>query len=207
MSAFFDTNVLVYLVDSGDPSKRAIATELVASHLRDRSLVISTQVLQELYATLLGRRFLEPEDAAEMIATLAQERVIPSTGEFVVRAVVLARRYELSLWDALVVRAAIEAQCGVLFTEDLQDGMRFGELRVVNPFLLRAHDPDTSTRRRAGAGRAARRRRARLRGASPLRPPRLPEATRSSPRRSRARPGSPRCARPAWARGAGCRPA
>jgi predicted nucleic acid-binding protein len=155
MSAFFDTNVLVYLVDAGDQAKRAIATELVASHLRDRSLVISTQVLQELYATLLRRRFLEPEDAAEMIATLAQERVVPSTGEFVVRAVALARRYELSLWDALVVRAAIEAQCGVIFTEDLQDGMRFGELRVVNPFVLRAHEADASARRRA-AGRGRR---------------------------------------------------
>ncbi|HWS74303.1 MAG TPA: hypothetical protein VN324_04080, partial [Quisquiliibacterium sp.] len=93
--------------------------------------------------------------AAEMIATLAQERVVPSTGEFVVRAVALARRYELSLWDALVVRAAIEAECDVLFTEDLQDGMRFGELRVVNPFALRAHEADASTARRA-AGRGRR---------------------------------------------------
>jgi predicted nucleic acid-binding protein len=141
MSAFFDTNVLVYLVDASEPSKHAVAVELVTSHQLDRSLVISTQVLQELYGTLSRRRLLAPADAEEMIATLAQERVVPSSAGFVVRAVGLATRYGISLWDALVVQAAIESECEVLLSEDLQDGMRFGGLRVVNPFALRAHEP------------------------------------------------------------------
>ncbi|GAA4412052.1 PIN domain-containing protein [Quisquiliibacterium transsilvanicum] len=153
MSVFFDTNVLVYLVDSVDPAKRAVALELVPAHLRDRSLVISTQVLQELYVTVTRRRLLAPPDAEEMIATLAQERVVPSSAGFVVRAVGVARRYGISLWDALVVQAAIESECEVLFSEDLQDGMRFGELRVVNPFALRAHEPAEPERPRAAARR------------------------------------------------------
>ena len=141
MSAFFDTNVLVYLVDASEPPKQAIAVELISSHLRERSLVISTQVLQELYVIISRRHLLDPQDAADMIATLAQERVVPSSAGFVVRSVGLATRYGISLWDALVVQAAIESECTVLFSEDLQDGMRFGELRVVNPFALRAHEP------------------------------------------------------------------
>lgn len=141
MSVFFDTNVLVYLVDDSDPGKQVRARELVSAHLRDRSLVISTQVLQEFHVTVSRRGLLEAEDAQEMVTLLSQERVMPSSGEFVVRGVGLARRYGISLWDALVVRAAIEAQCEVLLSEDLQDGMRFGDLRILNPFVPRAHDP------------------------------------------------------------------
>ena len=52
----------------------------------------------------------------------------------VVRAIRLAQRYRLSHWDGLIVQAAVDAQCAVLFSEDLQSGMRFGAVEVVNPF-------------------------------------------------------------------------
>ena len=151
MSVFFDTNVLVYLVDGHDPARQAIARERISAHILDRSLVISTQVLQEFYVTVVRQRLLQPEDAVEMVALLSQERVMPSSGDFVLRGITLARHHGISLWDALVVRAAIEAECEVLLSEDLQDGMRFGELRVLNPFALRAHEPDREYEARAPA--------------------------------------------------------
>jgi predicted nucleic acid-binding protein len=47
----------------------------------------------------------------------------------------IAGRYRLGWYDALIVAAAIEGQCAVLFTEDLQHDFRIGSLRIVNPFL------------------------------------------------------------------------
>ena len=52
MSFFFDTNVLVYMFDRSEPTKQARAQEMVAAHMAARDMVISTQVLQELYVTL-----------------------------------------------------------------------------------------------------------------------------------------------------------
>jgi predicted nucleic acid-binding protein len=42
--------------------------------------------------------------------------------------------YRLSWYDALIVTAAVEADCAVLYSEDFQDGQRFGKTRVKNPF-------------------------------------------------------------------------
>jgi predicted nucleic acid-binding protein len=47
----------------------------------------------------------------------------------------LQSRYRLSWYDSLIVAAAIQAQCKLLLTEDLQHGQRFGDLRIENPFL------------------------------------------------------------------------
>jgi predicted nucleic acid-binding protein len=62
-----------------------------------------------------------------------------SLDEFTVdQAAVLAIRYQLSHWDALIVAAALLAGCEseTLYSEDLQHGQVFDErLRVVNPFL------------------------------------------------------------------------
>ena len=54
--------------------------------------------------------------------------------------------HSLSVWDGLIVQAALEAGCDALLTEDLQHGRRFGNLEIVNPFLAAAHEP----RRRYG---------------------------------------------------------
>lgn len=53
------------------------------------------------------------------------------------KAVLLARKYELSFYDALIVAAALDAECDTLCSEDLQHGQKFGTLRVENPFRRR----------------------------------------------------------------------
>jgi predicted nucleic acid-binding protein len=46
-----------------------------------------------------------------------------------------AERYNLSIYDAMIAAAALHAGCDTLWSEDMQDGMAFGEgLRIVNPF-------------------------------------------------------------------------
>ena len=52
----------------------------------------------------------------------------------VLRAISLARRHTLSLWDALIVEAALARGCIRLLSEDMQDGRRFGDLVIENPF-------------------------------------------------------------------------
>ena len=145
MSVFFDTNVLFYLVDSNAPAKQARAQALFAAHSRDGDLVLSTQVLVELYSALTRKGVRSAADALELVQLMAQERVQSANAAFVERALQLAQSRQLSSWDALIVQAALDADCVTLLTEDLQDGARFdnGRLTVVNPFALAAHEPDT----------------------------------------------------------------
>jgi predicted nucleic acid-binding protein len=133
---FLDTNVVVYLYDTDAPAKQEVARALIGREGPAGRLVVSTQVLQEFYVTVT-RKLASPlseKAAEEATRALAAFDVVTPDAELVLEAIALARRDQVSLWDALVVAAARRARCSVLLSEDLQDGRRFGALRVENPF-------------------------------------------------------------------------
>jgi len=127
---FFDTNILLYLL-SADTAKADRAEELVAS-----GGVIGVQVLNEfasVAARKLGMTHTEIRDALESIRALCA--VTPLTVEIHDRAIQLAERYGFSIYDALIVGAALVAVCDTLYSEDLQDGQVIdGGLVITNPF-------------------------------------------------------------------------
>ena len=140
MRAFFDTNIIVYAFDPPAGLRHARALNLVEQHSLDNNLVISTQVLQESYSVLTRKRGVPAEVARSGLTQLAAQQVVPSSAVFVLEAMAFAEQEQLSIWDALVVRAAIESRCDVLFTEDLQSGRRYGGVEIVDPFQLGAHE-------------------------------------------------------------------
>jgi predicted nucleic acid-binding protein len=133
---FVDTNVIVYLFDTDSPTKRQRAREIFEAEGPAGRLVLSTQVLQEFFVAVT-RKLEHPLPEAEAEATakdLAALDVVEVDVPMVLRAISLARRHTLSLWDALIVEAALVRGCVRLLSEDLQDGRRFGGLVVENPF-------------------------------------------------------------------------
>jgi predicted nucleic acid-binding protein len=110
---------------------------------RDRTGVVSTQVLQEL-AVNLRRKAGRPLDAKatrEIVADYLTWPVIVNGGESILEAVDLEARFQISFWDALVVQAAQTAGAEVLYSEDRSDGQRYGSARVINPFSDSARLP------------------------------------------------------------------
>jgi predicted nucleic acid-binding protein len=95
------------------------------------------------------------ESAAALFAVekRAAARVVGSNADFVLDALRLARRLRSSVWNALTVQAALAARCTTLFSEDLQAGLRFGDLEVINPFADTAHEPRAAYRTKAPAKR------------------------------------------------------
>ena len=138
MTCFFDTNVLVYAVDSRFAEKQKSAIALYAQSVMDRSFVISTQVLVEFFnATTKGKQpLLSRHEAQSQVTALARQRVIPTTANRVVSAMGYVERYQMQWFDALMVDAALSASATTLYSVDLQHGQRFGSLTVVNPFLI-----------------------------------------------------------------------
>jgi predicted nucleic acid-binding protein len=133
---FVDTNVWVYAVDAADPVKRQRALEITAAD-RGRDLVVSTQVLTEFYA-VVTRKLVVPisaEDAEAMVRHLDALPVVAIDGSLVLAAITGSREWRVSLWDALIIRAAEVAGCRRLLSEDLADGTRYGSVVVENPFV------------------------------------------------------------------------
>lgn len=135
MRCFFDTNVLVYSRDPDDVAKRALARNLIERSIEEESFVVSTQVLVEFYATSIRRRLVGPAQALDLVRFWGGHDTVPHTPDLVARGIELHQAHSLSIWDGLIVQAALDAQCEVLLSEDLQHGRRFGSLEVVNPFL------------------------------------------------------------------------
>ncbi|MDB5730783.1 MAG: hypothetical protein JWQ03_678 [Variovorax sp.] len=136
MSTFFDTNILVYAVDAGDPVRQDIAIERFARAVRDDSVVVSTQVLQEFYniTTRKLRPPLSAREAASQIGQLCAFEVLGATAGSVLAAAELAQRHRLQWWDALILEAALRANAEVLVSQEGQHGQRFGRLVIENPF-------------------------------------------------------------------------
>ena len=131
---FVDTDVLVYADDGRDARKQGLARELLRRLLAERSGKLSLQVLQEFFAAATGKLGLAAVDARRRIEVFAHLDVVRLDLDDVLAAIDLHRLHELSIWDALVVRAAVIAGCRTLYTEDLQHGRRFEALQVVDPF-------------------------------------------------------------------------
>jgi predicted nucleic acid-binding protein len=135
MKVFFDTNILVYLFDAGATAKQRRARELLESHTRASETLLSTQVLQEFYVAVTRKLAtpLEPEVAHEAVRELAVLPVVRIDIPLILSAIPLSQQRQISYWDALIVRAALEGGASILYSDDLQHGQSFDTLTVQNP--------------------------------------------------------------------------
>jgi predicted nucleic acid-binding protein len=140
MSAdFFDSNVLVYMLDASATAKRVTARRLVSNALRTGAGRISFQVVQETLNVVI-RKFQTPVtsvDARQFLnEVLAPLWTVMPNQALYDRALDLHARYQLHFYDALIVAAALAAGCTRLYSEDLQHGQRIEGLTIHNPFRV-----------------------------------------------------------------------
>ena len=135
---FLDTNIFVYSLDPVDPRKARIAEELVTRGVGSRQGVISYQVVQEFMNVSL-RQFKATMTVAELelyfFKVLLPMMTIPSSSGLFLEGLRLQAAGQIAWYDSLVVAAAIQGGCEVLYSEDMQHGRRFGDLVIQNPFL------------------------------------------------------------------------
>jgi len=131
---FLDTNVLVYAFDQTAPAKQKRARALIDI---DRNWVISWQVVQEFSSVALHRfkKPVSPEFLAEFNELVLWPKCLVMPSRALYRnAIEIHERMQYRFYDALVLAAAVESGVPRLYTEDLQDGRRLGNLRIENPF-------------------------------------------------------------------------
>ena len=133
---FIDTNVLLYSVDNSEPIKQQKAVALLTRLWHEQTGCLSVQVMQEFYAnaTRKLRPALSPTDARALLLGLMSWSVHTINAAQMLEATVRQEQHQLSIWDALILTSAIELNCQVLWSEDLNAGQQFGNLEVKNPF-------------------------------------------------------------------------
>ncbi len=130
-----DINVLVYAHNRPDERRQPVARDLLTRLTEDGTGAVSSQVLQE-WVNVVTRRVPVPltlNEAARVIEDFnsAGWRIIsPQVGD-VIEALAMMPRWQLSWWDALIVQVA---GASVLWTEDLNQGQKFGSVTIQNPF-------------------------------------------------------------------------
>ena len=130
MSAFFDSNILIYAFSTDARRDRALATVADGG-------VISVQVLNE-FTNVLRKK--QKQDWPVIEAALNSVRfrfpdIMPLTADTHGAALGLAREHGLAFYDALIVAAAVEAGCNTLYSEDMQHGRAIGALTIRDPFI------------------------------------------------------------------------
>ena len=130
-----DTNLWIYLYSKDPINKYERVNALFLSHIE--SLIISTQVLGELYNVLLKKKFQTQVQAQEIVSQLIDGFDISEiTAKQVVEAIRVNARYRYSYWDSLLIATALLSSCSILYSEDMQhDHLIEDRLRIVNPFL------------------------------------------------------------------------
>lgn len=133
--SFLDTKVLLYTDDHDAPEKQQRTLDLYRQVRLDRTGVISTQVLQEYFAAATSKLSVPASIARRKVELFARLDLVLIDLPDILAAIDLHRLHQFSIWDAMIIRAALQAKCSVLYTEDLQHGQRVDGLEIVNPFI------------------------------------------------------------------------
>jgi len=129
-NAFVDSNIILYLLDA-DQQKRTIAENLLLE-----SPLISAQVLTEV-ANVCKRRFQYSKDQVLNLWTdlLSDCTLVQTDVSTFTVAIALSKKYDFQVYDSLIVSAALNSGCGILYSEDMQHKMVVeNSLTIVNPF-------------------------------------------------------------------------
>jgi len=136
-TVFVDTNILVYALDLDAGPKREIALSVIEAGWQTLGeTALSVQVLQELHVNLVRLGRSVPE-ATRIVRDFYSWPVVENTLPLFNDALETQARWQLSLWDALIVAAARASGARELLSEDLNHGQDYGGVRVRNPFPAR----------------------------------------------------------------------
>jgi predicted nucleic acid-binding protein len=138
---FLDTNLIVYTFDKHAHEKRSIAQDLLIQALHTQQGCISWQVIQE-FINVARHKFVSPLSAPDCelyLQTVLNPicTIYPDTALYQ-KALAISHRWQYRFFDALIISAALKAECHTLYTEDLQHQQKIESVHIINPFTSKA---------------------------------------------------------------------
>jgi predicted nucleic acid-binding protein len=131
----FDSNILIYAIDSRGDARHRVAASALARAIRDRAAVVPLQALGEFYHVTTRKLGLARATARRFVDGWARTTRVEPYGEDDLGAAMRAcEDHGLSFWDALIWAVAERTGAAFLVTEDLQPGRRLGRVTFIDPF-------------------------------------------------------------------------
>jgi predicted nucleic acid-binding protein len=131
---FLDSNILIYAYFDREKDKQIVCRKLISNN----KIIISTQVLQEM-SNVLNRKFNASYDTIKALLLECVSNcneIHTNTQGTIFLACDIAKRYDYSYYDSLIIASALECSCSVLYSEDMQHGQVLeNTLKIVNPFV------------------------------------------------------------------------
>lgn len=129
---FVDTNILVYFI-SDDKKKKLKARDIIFS---SEEVFVSSQVISEFVSVCFSKKFLSSDKITSVASHFMEALNFSTVGEATIKsALQTKKKIHCSFWDSLIVASALENNCSILYTEDMNEGQVIdGKLTVRNPF-------------------------------------------------------------------------
>jgi predicted nucleic acid-binding protein len=132
---FVDTNILVYAHDISAGDKNTKAKQLIQELWANKLGYLSIQVMQEFYVTVTQKvpNPMDKATALEVIRSLGYWNVHEPSIDDIINAIDIQMRYQVSFWDAMILQSAIQLECDLLWSEDLNPGQVYQGIKLINP--------------------------------------------------------------------------
>ncbi len=131
----FDTNILVYAIDTQAGERHHVALDLVRRS-SGRDCIVTLQALAELFRALTGKHRVSPIKAAEIVQGWRDAVPVFAADESCLAdAMDAVAAHSWSFWDAMIWATAKRAGCRLLVSEDSQHGRTLGGVTIINPFM------------------------------------------------------------------------
>ena len=126
---FLDSNIIIYALSDVSDKK------IIAQDLLDQAPILSTQVLTEVSQVCLKKLKLEHTLVNEWITLLGtQTHIVTISLEIIQYALAIAKDYQYSFYDSLIIATSIHAGVSILYSEDMQHGQKIETIKIINPF-------------------------------------------------------------------------
>ncbi|MDR2147277.1 MAG: PIN domain-containing protein [Tannerella sp.] len=130
-----DTNIFIYAYTGDDERKHAISRDLLRNNVLRNEIIVSVQILNEFYVVMTKYKYAHNEIKLCMNEIIEQVKVTPLELETVKQCIAVREKYRYSWWDSLVLASALENDCAIVYSEDMQSGQIIeNKLRIINPF-------------------------------------------------------------------------
>lgn len=132
---FIDTNIWIYAFVEKNENKRKIILEFLEQLLKETTIVVSIQVINEFHYACFRKYKLKEDEIYRFVNDIKSIAQVSSLDfDIYEKAFKLRKRYNISFWDSLIIAAAVENNCKILYSEDMQDKLKIDNLIIKNPF-------------------------------------------------------------------------
>ncbi|BAT53261.1 hypothetical protein NOS3756_22200 [Nostoc sp. NIES-3756] len=132
---FLDSNLWIYLYAKNAPEKFQKVAEIIKNNYS--LLLVSTQVLGELFHVLTRKKFTSTTEAIAIISDIVNTFPIQAINTTeVIQALEIHAKYNYSYWDSLIIATALLSECSIIYSEDMQHNQLIeNKVRIINPFI------------------------------------------------------------------------